>query len=213
MIDKKFKNLIVIFVNLIELMSQVLDWRCLKAKKNIDTISCAHVYNVWQEWTFIFFGLLCFSYLEENGYIKVNINGWQRNIHNKIERSNGMRLKIKPFSLWIWIPILFLCHKKEDPNGDYLKKYDIGRLRYLFLAGERLDPDTCHWATDMLTIPVVDHWWQTETDWAIAANLYGHRGFPDQDGFVDQTRSWVQCSDIGLRWQWTAPRRGGRRCR
>ena len=72
--------------------------------------------------------------------------------------------------------------RKEDPNGDYLKKYDIGCLRYLFLAGERLDPDTYHWASDMLKIPVVDHWWQTETGWPIAANCMGIEPFPIKAG-------------------------------
>ena len=62
---------------------------------------------------------------------------------------------------------------KEYPNVDYLKKYGIKCLRYLFLAGERLDPDTYHWACDMLKIPVVDHWWQTETGGALISNLAG----------------------------------------
>ncbi len=74
-------------------------------------------------------------------------------------------------------PTAFRAIKKEDPNGDYLKKYDIKSLRYLFLAGERLDPDTYHWASDMLKIPVVDHWWQTETGWPIAANCMGVEKF------------------------------------
>ncbi len=72
--------------------------------------------------------------------------------------------------------------KKEDPKGDYLKKYNISCLRYLFLAGERLDPDTYYWAGDMLKIPVVDHWWQTETGWPIAANCMGIEPFPIKAG-------------------------------
>ncbi|MGA9112155.1 MAG: propionyl-CoA synthetase [Smithella sp.] len=79
-------------------------------------------------------------------------------------------------------PTAFRAIKKEDPNGDYLKKYDIGCLRYLFLAGERLDPDTYHWASDMLKIPVVDHWWQTETGWPIAANCMGIEPLPIKAG-------------------------------
>jgi propionyl-CoA synthetase len=79
-------------------------------------------------------------------------------------------------------PTAFRAIKKEDPNGDYLKKYDIKTLKYLFLAGERLDPDTYHWATDMLKIPVVDHWWQTETGWPIAANCMGIEKFPIKAG-------------------------------
>jgi propionyl-CoA synthetase len=79
-------------------------------------------------------------------------------------------------------PTAFRAIKKEDPNGDYLKKYNIACLRYLFLAGERLDPDTYHWASDMLKIPVVDHWWQTETGWPIAANCMGIEPFPIKAG-------------------------------
>ncbi len=63
--------------------------------------------------------------------------------------------------------------KKEDPAGDLLHAYDTTSLRALFLAGERLDPDTYHWASTTLGIPVVDNWWQTETGWPIAANLRG----------------------------------------
>ena len=79
-------------------------------------------------------------------------------------------------------PTAFRAIKKEDPNGDYLKKYNISCLRYLFLAGERLDPDTYYWASDMLKIPVVDHWWQTETGWPIAANCMGIEKFPIKAG-------------------------------
>jgi len=79
-------------------------------------------------------------------------------------------------------PTAFRAIKKEDPNGDYLKKYDISCFRYLFLAGERLDPDTYHWASDMLKIPVIDHWWQTETGWPIAANCMGIEPFPIKAG-------------------------------
>ncbi len=79
-------------------------------------------------------------------------------------------------------PTAFRAIKKEDPNGEYLKKYNIACLRYLFLAGERLDPDTYYWASDMLKIPVVDHWWQTETGWPIAANCMGIERFPIKAG-------------------------------
>lgn len=79
-------------------------------------------------------------------------------------------------------PTAFRAIKKEDPNGEYLKKYDISCMRYLFLAGERLDPDTYHWANDLLKIPVVDHWWQTETGWPIAANCMGIEPFPIKAG-------------------------------
>jgi len=79
-------------------------------------------------------------------------------------------------------PTAFRAIKKEDPKGDYLKKYDLSNLKYLFLAGERLDPDTYHWATDLLQIPVVDHWWQTETGWPIVANSLGLGMFPLKPG-------------------------------
>jgi propionyl-CoA synthetase len=79
-------------------------------------------------------------------------------------------------------PTAFRAIKKEDPNGEYLKKYDIKTLKYLFLAGERLDPDTYHWASNMLKIPVIDHWWQTETGWPIAANCMGIEPFPIKAG-------------------------------
>ena len=70
-------------------------------------------------------------------------------------------------------PTAFRAIKREDPKGEYLARYDVSCLRYLFLAGERTDPDTYHWAADLLQIPVIDHWWQTETGWAIAANCIG----------------------------------------
>jgi propionyl-CoA synthetase len=63
--------------------------------------------------------------------------------------------------------------RKEDPQASLLKKYDIASMRTLFLAGERADPDTVAWAESVLGVPVVDHWWQTETGWAIAANPVG----------------------------------------
>ena len=70
-------------------------------------------------------------------------------------------------------PTAFRAIKKEDPKGIFIGKYDLSKLRTLFLAGERADPDTVQWAEDMLKVPVIDHWWQTETGWAIAANPVG----------------------------------------
>ena len=70
-------------------------------------------------------------------------------------------------------PTAFRAIKKEDPDAKFLKKYDVSCMHTLFLAGERLDPDTYSWASGVLGIPVVDHWWQTETGWSIAANLRG----------------------------------------
>ena len=79
-------------------------------------------------------------------------------------------------------PTAIRAIRKEDPDGVYLEKYDLSGLQYLFLAGERLDPDTYHWATQKLGIPVIDHWWQTETGWAIAANPVGIELLPFKAG-------------------------------
>ena len=79
-------------------------------------------------------------------------------------------------------PTAFRAIKKEDPEGRLRAAYDLSSLETLFLAGERLDPDTYQWATDALGIPVVDHWWQTETGWPIAANLRGLEPLPIKAG-------------------------------
>lgn len=79
-------------------------------------------------------------------------------------------------------PTAFRAIKKEDPEGEYLKKYDLSCMQSLFLAGERCDPDTLFWARDKLGKPVVDHWWQTETGWAIAANPLGIENMPVKPG-------------------------------
>ncbi len=70
-------------------------------------------------------------------------------------------------------PTAFRAIRRDDPAGDHVRRYDLSSLRTLFLAGERADPDTIQWAERQLGIPVVDHWWQTETGWAIAANPVG----------------------------------------
>jgi propionyl-CoA synthetase len=79
-------------------------------------------------------------------------------------------------------PTAFRAIKKEDPTGSYIQKYDLSKFEYLFLAGERLDPDTYHWAANLLKRPVIDHWWQTETGWAIAANCMGVEQLPVKAG-------------------------------
>ena len=79
-------------------------------------------------------------------------------------------------------PTAFRAIRREDPAGEHLDKYDLSGLRYLFLAGERLDPETYHWASEQLGIPVIDHWWQTETGWPIAANLRGLEPMPVKPG-------------------------------
>jgi acyl-coenzyme A synthetase/AMP-(fatty) acid ligase len=70
-------------------------------------------------------------------------------------------------------PTAFRAIKKEDPDARLKAAYDISCLQYLFVAGERLDPPTYHWLNDMLPIPVIDHWWQTETGWPMCANMAG----------------------------------------
>ena len=72
--------------------------------------------------------------------------------------------------------------RKEDPEATHLAHHDTSSLNYLFVAGERLDPDTYHWAADKLGVPVIDHWWQTETGWAIAANPMGLQPLPIKAG-------------------------------
>lgn len=79
-------------------------------------------------------------------------------------------------------PTAFRAIKKEDPHGNYLEKYDLSHFRTLFLAGERCDPDTLNWAEDLLKVPVIDHWWQTETGWAIAADCLGIEQLPIKPG-------------------------------
>ncbi len=79
-------------------------------------------------------------------------------------------------------PTAFRAIKREDSKGEYLQKYDISNFKYLFLAGERTDPDTYHWAVDLLKRPVIDHWWQTETGWAIAGNCLGIEHLPVKAG-------------------------------
>ncbi len=79
-------------------------------------------------------------------------------------------------------PTAFRAIKKEDPDGELARRYDRSGLRYLFLAGERLDPETYWWAGELLGVPVIDHWWQTETGWAIAADLMGLDPMPTKAG-------------------------------
>ena len=81
-------------------------------------------------------------------------------------------------------PTAFRAIKQQDPDGELPGHYDLSKLRALFLAGERCDPDTLHWAEDKLGIPVIDHWWQTETGWSIAANCLGIEKLPVKAGSV-----------------------------
>ncbi len=75
-------------------------------------------------------------------------------------------------------PTAFRAIKREDPAGDFIRKYDLSGFRTLFLAGERADPPTIEWAEAQLGVPVIDHWWQTETGWAIAGNPIGIEHMP-----------------------------------
>ncbi|MBU4564841.1 MAG: propionyl-CoA synthetase [Desulfarculus sp.] len=79
-------------------------------------------------------------------------------------------------------PTAFRAIKREDSKGEYLKKYDLSNFDALYLAGERTDPDTYQWAADLLKRPVIDHWWQTETAWAIAGNCRGIELLPIKPG-------------------------------
>ena len=79
-------------------------------------------------------------------------------------------------------PTAYRAIKKEDPDGELMKQYDLSSLQTLFLAGERLDPDTWEWATERLGLPVIDNWWQTETGWPIVANLRGLEPMPIKPG-------------------------------
>ena len=106
-------------------------------------------------------------------------------------------------------PTAFRAIRKEDPEGKRISDYDLTNFRTLFLAGERTDPDTLHWAEDKLGVPVIDHWWQTETGWSICANCVGIEQLPVKEGsptkpvpgmdvrVVDDACNEVKAGDIG----------------
>ncbi|MCU0280570.1 MAG: propionyl-CoA synthetase [Acidimicrobiia bacterium] len=85
-------------------------------------------------------------------------------------------------SVMFTAPTALRAIKQQDPRGELVGRYDLSRFRTLFLAGERCDPDTLHWAEDTLGVPVIDHWWQTETGWAIGANCLGIEALPVKPG-------------------------------
>ncbi|OIQ45553.1 MAG: propionyl-CoA synthetase [Roseobacter sp. MedPE-SW] len=87
--------------------------------------------------------------------------------------------KVKSF---FTAPTAFRAVKREDPKGEFVEKYDLSCLGQVYLAGERADPDTITWAQDKLNVPIVDHWWQTETGWSIAANPLGIEELPTKLG-------------------------------
>jgi propionyl-CoA synthetase len=106
-------------------------------------------------------------------------------------------------------PTAFRAIKREDPDGKFIKKYDLKNFRTLFLAGERADPDTVQWAERQLRRPVIDHWWQTESGWPMAANCVGLGILPVKHGsptkpvpgfdirVVDDGNQEVKAGDIG----------------
>jgi propionyl-CoA synthetase len=79
-------------------------------------------------------------------------------------------------------PTAYRAIKKEDPEGEMIKNYDLSSLETIFAAGERLDPPTYEWLVDKFDVPVIDHWWQTETGWAIASNMTGIEKMPVKPG-------------------------------
>jgi propionyl-CoA synthetase len=79
-------------------------------------------------------------------------------------------------------PTAFRAIKRDDPQGDHIRRYDLSGFRALFLAGERCDPDTLQWAGDQLGVPVIDHWWQTESGWPMACNPMGIEPHPVKPG-------------------------------
>ncbi|MDI3336214.1 propionate-CoA ligase PrpE [Defluviimonas aestuarii] len=87
--------------------------------------------------------------------------------------------KVKSF---FTAPTALRAIKRDDREGEFIKKYDLSGMKALFLAGERADPDTIQWAQNHLGVPVIDHWWQTETGWAIAANPLGIEQLPVKIG-------------------------------
>ncbi|WP_421905290.1 propionate-CoA ligase PrpE [Mameliella sp.] len=87
--------------------------------------------------------------------------------------------KVKSF---FTAPTAFRAVKREDPKGEFVGKYDLSCLKAVYLAGERADPDTIQWAQDQLNVPVIDHWWQTETGWCIAGNPLGIEELPTKLG-------------------------------
>jgi propionyl-CoA synthetase len=95
-------------------------------------------------------------------------------------------------------PTAFRAIKGQDPHAEFMKKCDLSSLRALFLAGERSDPDTLHWAEANLKVPVIDHWWQTETGWCIAGNPLGIERLPVKYGSATKALpGWhVRCVDV-----------------
>jgi len=85
-------------------------------------------------------------------------------------------------SVFFTAPTAIRAIKRDDPTGEHVRRYDLARFQTFFLAGERCDPDTLHWAEQQLGVPVIDHWWQTETGWPIGVNCVGLGMLPVKPG-------------------------------
>ncbi|MCP5347906.1 MAG: propionyl-CoA synthetase [Gammaproteobacteria bacterium] len=109
-------------------------------------------------------------------------------------------------------PTAFRAIKKEDPEARLLERYDLSRFETLFLAGERTDPDTLIWAQDKLGVPVIDHWWQTETGWSIAANHRGMGLLPVKPGSPTRPSPGWALSALDEQGQVLPPGRVGALC-
>jgi len=114
-------------------------------------------------------------------------------------------------------PTAFRAIKREDPQGGLIRNYDLSKFRTLFLAGERLDPDTLRWAEDLLRsskaglteVPVIDHWWQTETGWPISANCVGLGKLPVKPGSATKPVPGWQIDVLNDRGETTQPKEIG----
>jgi propionyl-CoA synthetase len=100
-------------------------------------------------------------------------------------------------SVMFTAPTAFRAIKKEDPKGELIKNYDLSGFRTLFLAGERTDPDTLQWAEEKLKVPVIDHWWQTETGWSICANCVGIEQLPVKPGSPSKAAPGMNVQVVG----------------
>ncbi|MHA7879326.1 MAG: propionyl-CoA synthetase [Saccharospirillum sp.] len=109
-------------------------------------------------------------------------------------------------------PTAFRAVKKEDPAGNLMGQYDLSCLKRLFLAGERLDPPTYHWLKERTGLPVLDHWWQTETGWAIACNPVGLEVFPEKPGSATRPTPGFHVSVLDPDGQPCAPGQQGAVC-
>ncbi len=106
-------------------------------------------------------------------------------------------------------PTAIRAIKREDAAGEYFGRYDTSSLQSLFLAGERLDPDTYHWARRLLQRPVIDHWWQTETGWPVASNCMGLQPLPFKPGSPTKPVPGFVVEILDEQGQWLAPNREG----